>query len=145
MGESIESCKFCRIIAGELPAVIVHESPQAISFFPDKPVTLGHTLVVPRDHVADILTLSDEAADAVLMESRHVGRAIMRALSPDGLNLISSVGEAASQSVFHLHMHLVPRWYGDAFGDFWPKSPEWSDNDKRAAAKQIRLAAQGSQ
>lgn len=70
-----------------------------------------------------------------------LGQAIMEALRPEGMNLISSAGEAASQTVFHLHLHLVPRWEGDRIGDIWPRGDPWSEAELDEVAAMIRAAA----
>ena len=70
----------------------------------------------------------------------RVGRAIQEALTPEGMNLISSAGEAASQTVFHLHLHVVPRWHGDHIGNIWPPSEPWSETVKDDVADAIRRA-----
>jgi histidine triad (HIT) family protein len=128
-------CEFCGIVRGDRPARIVGESSEALAFFPLRPVVPGHTLVIPKEHVRDLW--SPSAPGPALMEAvRWVGQALTLALRPDGLNLISSAGEAASQTVFHLHLHLIPRWSGDRLGNIWPPSEPLSDHleDETAAA-----------
>jgi histidine triad (HIT) family protein len=138
--DASSACAFCRIARGQSLAEVIYKTETVMAFFPDEPITLGHTLVIPRVHVADFLVASNEIACDVVSASRHVGKYIMRALSAEGLNVITSVGEAASQSVFHLHVHVVPRWQNDAFGELWPKSPKISSSSKTAAAAKIRAA-----
>jgi histidine triad (HIT) family protein len=141
---SPELCPFCRIVRGETDAEKVYESPTVVAFFPDEPVTLGHTLVVPCSHISDLLAADDALANDVFTVARHLSASIKRALSAEGLNVINSVGAVASQTVFHLHVHLVPRWAGDALGDFWPASPPWSEEEKERAARLIRSAQRQS-
>lgn len=129
-----EGCSFCEIVAGRAPARIVHESPHTLAFLPLNPATPGHTLVVPRQHVRDLWQLTPEVAHPVLDSVLLVARGIRATLSPEGLNLINSAGAAASQTVFHLHMHLVPRWTSDDMGSLWP-TPREAD-----AEEQDRLA-----
>ncbi|MEU6354566.1 HIT family protein [Streptomyces sp. NPDC047072] len=129
-----EDCPFCEIVAGRAPARIVHESPHTLAFLPLRPATPGHTLIVPRRHVRDLWQLTPETAHPVMDSVLLVARGIRAALAPDGVNLINSAGEAASQTVFHLHMHLVPRWTDDAMGSLWPAP---GDGDE---AEQDRLA-----
>jgi len=114
-------CDFCAI-AQELDptARVVAESAHWIAFLPRKPATPGHTLIIPRQHVADLWSV-DESTGAELMRAViRVGRAIVQALGPEGMNLITSSGRAAEQTVFHLHLHVVPRWSNDGFGRIWP-------------------------
>jgi len=72
----------------------------------------------------------------------RVGRALQKALQPEGMNLISSAGEAASQSIFHLHLHLVPRWKGDRIGEIWPPKKPWSETVKEDMADLVRTACE---
>lgn len=124
-----DDCDFCAIAVGKQPAEVVCEDTSWLAFFPTSPATRGHTLVVPRAHVTDLwqaeLTLARDLMEACV----KVGVAIRAALQPEGMNLISSAGEVAEQSVFHLHLHLVPRWPDDPVGDIWPpksaEAPPW--------------------
>ncbi len=114
------ACPFCAIIAGTAPARIIDDGPAALAFLPLRPATPGHTLLVPRRHVPDFLAADESCATALALAVGQVGRALREALRPDGMNVITSAGEAASQTVMHLHVHLVPRWYGDRMGGIWP-------------------------
>jgi histidine triad (HIT) family protein len=116
-----EQCPFCRIGRSSDPSVaVIAEDPQWLAFFPDAPATPGHTLVVPRRHVAHFWALDDELATALSIGCLRVGRAIRQTLDPEGMNLITSQGAAAEQTVLHVHMHLVPRWLDDDLGEIWP-------------------------
>jgi histidine triad (HIT) family protein len=133
-------CEFCQIVRGDRPARIVADASDALAFFPLQPACLGHTIVIPKTHVRD-LWAAGSVLDAGLMRAViGVGHAIDTVLRPDGLNLISSAGEAASQTVFHLHLHVVPRWAGDHLGTIWPPSPLLADQAKDATAAAIRAA-----
>jgi histidine triad (HIT) family protein len=120
MSEPIGDCAFCQIIADRAPARRVYESRDVLAFFPDAPAVRGHTLVIPKAHVTDFLHLTREQGSAVFNASVQVGRALDKVLAPAGMNVLSSAGGAASQTVFHLHVHVLPRWPGDALGDIWP-------------------------
>lgn len=116
-------CEFCSIARGDDPsAEVVCAGESWVAFFPLHPATLGHTLVIPRSHVADLWKLEPPLGDHLMAASIHMGRAIQAALAPEGMNLITSAGEIAEQTVFHLHLHLVPRWPDDGFGGIWPSS-----------------------
>jgi histidine triad (HIT) family protein len=133
-------CEFCQIAHGQAEAEVVCERDAWIAFFPLEPVTPGHTLVIPRVHVPDLWKLP-RSLEADLMHALvQVGGAIEEALSPDGMNLITSAGSAAEQSVFHLHLHLVPRWRSDGFGQIWPTGSAWSDARIDSAAEKVRAA-----
>ncbi|MFG3508422.1 HIT family protein [Streptomyces sp. NPDC047821] len=113
-------CVFCEIAAHRAPARIVHEDAGVIAFLPLRPATDGHTLVVPRTHAPDLWAMPDEDAQRLLGAAVRLGRAVREALRPAGMNVISSAGVAATQTVPHTHVHLVPRWPGDAMGPIWP-------------------------
>ncbi len=91
-----------------------------LAFFPLEPATRGHTLVIPKPHIEHFLDLSPEGVPELGTAVIHVGQALRAVLSPEGMNVITSAGAAASQSIMHLHIHLVPRWNGDAVGEIWP-------------------------
>lgn len=137
---SHSECSFCAIIAGDEPARRVLDSPGAIAFFPKEPATIGHTLVVPRKHIPDLWSLdagtAQVLADAVLV----VARAIRRAFEPEGLNIIQSNGEAATQTVPHMHVHVVPRWRGDDMGPIWPTRRRHDEALLVRAAKELQHA-----
>lgn len=117
------SCPFCAIIMGEGPARVVYRDDYAVAFFPLRPATLGHTLVVPRRHIPDIWELPEADAAHLSRTVLRVATALRTAVAPDGLNIIQSNGAAATQTVPHLHVHLVPRWAADAMGPIWPAHP----------------------
>lgn len=105
------NCLFCRIVAGEIPAYQVYADAAAIAFLDVNPWHPGHTLVIPRRHTEDLL--SDAAALAEIAPAVSATAALLtERLGADGLNLLSNAGEAAGQEVFHLHLHLVPRYAG---------------------------------
>jgi len=106
-------CIFCAIVEGRAPAEVIFEDEETMAFMDINPANPGHTLVVPKQHVRDIYELDEETAAAVMRTAVRVARAIKAALQPEGLNLLQSNGRAGGQAVFHLHMHVIPRWYGD--------------------------------
>ncbi len=110
-------CPFCAIVRREAPAEVVDETAATLAFFPLEPATTGHTMVISKRHVATFLDIPDPEIPALWLAVHRVGRALRAVLKPEGMNVISSAGEAASQSVPHLHVHLVPRWAGDAVGE----------------------------
>jgi histidine triad (HIT) family protein len=138
-------CDFCAIARGEDRSVeVVCEAENWIAFFPLDPATPGHTLIIPRKHVAD-LWKTEPAIAADLMDAViRVGRAIIASLKPDGMNLITSAGRVAEQSVFHLHLHVVPRWQRDGFGEIWPPPRKYTDSQLENVADRIRAACSSS-
>ncbi|MFE5851830.1 HIT family protein [Streptomyces sp. NPDC056500] len=113
-------CAFCAIVADPSRARVVHQDAHTLAFFPLAPAVRGHTLVIPRSHAPDLWALDDATAARLTQSVLRVGRALYEVLAPDGMNVINSAGAAASQTVFHVHVHLVPRWPGDAMGSIWP-------------------------
>ncbi|MGI8727767.1 MAG: HIT family protein [Solirubrobacterales bacterium] len=137
------SCDFCSIARGEDDAAeIVAQGDDWIAFFPLEPATPGHSLIIPREHVRDLWTLSPSMGSALMSAVITVGQAIDRALHPDGMNLISSAGRAAEQSVFHLHMHVVPRWRNDGFGEIWPTGSRYESAELDDVGELIRIELQ---
>lgn len=116
---SDSDCQFCQIADGARLVAVVARGPDWIAFFPEQPATVGHTIVIPTSHVQDLWENKDVLA-SVMPGVWDVGRAIRASLRPDGMNCITSAGEAAEQSVPHLHIHVVPRRFGDDFGKIWP-------------------------
>lgn len=140
-GIGVEGCDFCAIAQGkDQSAEVVCQDGSWIAFFPLNPATPGHTLVIPRRHIVDLWEV-EAPLDAELMAAViRVGRAIDTALSPEGMNLITSAGKTAEQTVFHLHLHIVPRWQRDGFGRIWPIEGTFEDANLDDFADRIRAA-----
>lgn len=136
--ESASGCDFCRIASGEGEARVLLRSDTAVGFFPLSPAAVGHTLLIPRVHVQDIWTLEPRLAGKLAEWSVILAGAIRSALRPDGLTVIQSNGAAASQTVMHLHIHLVPRWEDDALPRLWPPSSPVPEHRLDATATAIR-------
>jgi histidine triad (HIT) family protein len=132
-----ENCVFCRIVAGSIPSERVAETDRAIAFMDVNPATRGHLLVVPRAHSADLREADPEdLMAATFLAQELVGRVIDK-LDADGANLLSCIGAAAWQSVFHTHLHVIPRYDGDPLRLPW--HPTSGDSDAIAkAADQLR-------
>jgi histidine triad (HIT) family protein len=121
-------CAFCAIGRGDdAAAEIVCTGALWVAFFPLEPATPGHTLIIPRDHVLDLWAAEPELAAELMCAAVAVGTAIQRVVRPEGMNLITSAGSAAEQTVFHLHLHVIPRWGRDGFGEIWPRGPRYED------------------
>jgi histidine triad (HIT) family protein len=108
-------CIFCKIVAGEAAAVKVTETEHALAFMDLFPATPGHTLVIPKLHYENLFEATPESLPHVHLLARRVARAIRSALRPDGLMVFQLNGEAAGQTVFHYHAHLIPRMAGSEF------------------------------
>ncbi len=106
-------CIFCKIVSGELPATIVAEDERTIAFMDIAPATRGHALVIPRVHAADLLEVDAEDLAAVAAGARSLAGRMHERLGADGVNLLNSCGSAAWQTVFHFHIHVIPRYRED--------------------------------
>jgi histidine triad (HIT) family protein len=106
-------CIFCKIVAGELPAQTVDEDERTIAFMDIAPATRGHALVIPRAHAVDLLDVGEKDLIAVVLAAQRLAVRMKERLGADGVNLINSCGAAAWQTVFHLHVHVIPRYEGD--------------------------------
>lgn len=127
-------CIFCKIVAGELPATIVDKNERTISFMDISPATRGHALVIPREHSADLLSIEREDLAAVADASQRLAGRMKQRLGADGVNLLNSCGAVAFQTVFHFHMHVIPRYQGDSLRLPWV--PASGDAEQIAAAAQ---------
>src|SRR5688500_12655198 len=128
MPTSVPDCSFCAIIQGEDPdAREVYRDENVVAFFPLEPAALGHTLVVPVADGPDIWNVDDGTARQLARVTIRLAKVMRRALNPAGLNVIQSNGEAATQTVFHLHVHLVPRWPDDEIGPIWPRETNYRE------------------
>jgi histidine triad (HIT) family protein len=127
-------CIFCRILAGEIPASIVDEDERTIAFMDIAPATRGHALVIPRAHATDLLSVPAEDLQAVALAARRLAGLVKERLGASGVNLLNSCGAAAWQSVFHFHVHVIPRYEGDPLRLPWV--PGAGDQQEIAATAQ---------
>jgi histidine triad (HIT) family protein len=123
-------CIFCKIVAGELPATIVGEDERTISFMDIAPATRGHALVIPREHSPDLLAVDGEDLAAVALAAKRLAGRAKERLAADGVNLLNACGAVAFQTVFHFHVHVIPRYEGDDLRLPWVPAP----GDARAIA-----------
>jgi histidine triad (HIT) family protein len=125
-------CLFCKIAAGEIPATRVREDERTIAFMDINPATRGHLLVIPREHSADLLEIGADDLTACLTAAQELAARVKEKLRADGVNLLNSCGRDAWQTVFHFHVHVIPRYAGDPLRLPWV--PEPGDRDEIAAA-----------
>jgi histidine triad (HIT) family protein len=116
-------CIFCKILAGELPATIIHEDERTIAFMDIAPATRGHALVIPRAHAPDLLSVDAEDLAAVAIACQGLAARMSARLGADGVNLVNSCGAAAWQTVAHFHIHVIPRYAGDPLRLPWVPAP----------------------
>ncbi|MCU0151349.1 HIT family protein [Curtobacterium poinsettiae] len=138
-----DDCPFCEIVARNDPDVReVYRNEHVVAFFPDEPATLGHVLVIPRQHVPDLWALDEHTATHLSRAVLLISKAVRGAVHPEGLNLIQSNGAAATQTVNHLHVHVVPRDQGDAMGPIWPDHTDYSVQSEQRTMLDVRDAVE---
>jgi histidine triad (HIT) family protein len=128
------NCIFCKILAGEIPATIVAEDERTVAFMDINPATRGHVLVIPREHAEDLLSVGPDDLRAVAVASQRQAALAKERLGADGINLVNSCGALAWQTVFHFHMHVIPRYVDDPLQLPWTPAP--GDPEEIVAAAQ---------
>jgi len=131
-------CAFCRIVAGDLPAAVVLDEPDLVAFLDARPVFKGHVLLVPRQHVVTLPDLPAPLRDPFLETAQRLARAAVEGLGAQGSFV--AMNNTVSQSVPHLHLHVVPRTKGDGLrGFFWPRT-RYADGEAEEYAGRLREA-----
>ncbi|MDO5290922.1 MAG: HIT family protein [Pseudomonadota bacterium] len=135
-------CIFCKLVAGHIPSAKVHEDEWTIAFMDIGQVNPGHVLVATRRHAVDVLDLTGAEAAAVMHTAQRVAQALKAVFNPPGLTLLQANGREGGQTVFHFHMHVVPRYADDGAGLIWPrKEPGPQALAEQAARIRAALAA----
>jgi histidine triad (HIT) family protein len=130
-----DDCLFCGIVAGSIPSQTIDSNERTVAFMDINPATAGHALVVPRVHSADLLEIGEDDLTATTLAAQRLGRRMKEVLGADGINLINACGSAAWQTVFHFHIHVVPRFEDDPLKLPWIPEPGDSDEIAAMAAK----------
>ena len=129
-------CVFCEIVAGSAAASLVHDDDRVVAFLDIRPVTPGHLLVIPKRHAADLAALDEATGGHLFRVAMRLAGALRRSgLRCEGVNLFLADGEAAGQEVFHVHLHVFPRFAGDGFrldADWSAASPSRAELDRIA-------------
>ena len=133
----MENCIFCRIIDGIIPSTCVYEDEDFKVIMDISPAAKGHVLILPKKHCADLLSIDKEVAEKALLLASKIANAQKKAFNCDGINLLQNSGEAAWQSVFHLHIHLIPRFKDDGIAVPWTHL-EYAEGEAEEYAKKIR-------
>lgn len=143
MSTAATDCIFCAIVAGDAPAHVIAEDEHTLAFLDIMPFAEGHTLVIPKAHADDLWSVDVESAQAVMGMAHHVAGMVRTNLDADGINLFQATRAIAWQTVFHLHVHVIPRWADDGF-----HQPSWAkpmaDQDVLAVTA-TRLRGDGRQ
>jgi histidine triad (HIT) family protein len=113
------NCIFCKIADGEIPSATLYEDEEFRVILDLNPATKGHCLILPKGHYANIYELPDELASKVFVLAKKTAARLQKALGCDGMNIVQNNGTAAGQTVFHFHMHLIPRWEDDGQHILW--------------------------
>lgn len=132
-------CIFCKILDGRLPSTVIDEDERTIAFMDINPATRGHALVIPRSHSQDLLAVDAEDLRAVTLTAQRLAGRMHERLGAEGVNLINSCGRLAWQTVFHFHVHVIPRYADDSMRLPWLPSPG-DPGEIAAAAQEIRGA-----
>jgi len=125
-----EDCIFCKIVAGEIPSFKIYEDEHTLAFMDINPANRGHALAIPKAHSPNLFETPDDALAMTVATAKKVARAVQKTVSPDGINLLQANGPGAAQSVFHLHMHVIPRFDGDNLMLNWGINPGDMDEIK---------------
>ena len=131
-----ENCIFCKILAGEIPSTAVYEDDDFKAILDVNPAARGHVIILPKNHAANIYELPDEDASKIMVVAKKIATAIEKAYHCDGVNILQNNGEAAGQTVFHLHVNVIPRFKGDTVNIGWKQGDMPEDLD--AICKEIQ-------
>lgn len=133
----MENCIFCKIANGEIPAATLYEDEDFRVILDLGPASKGHALILPKTHAANIYELSDELAAKAMILAKKMATAMTDALKCDGFNIVQNNGEPAGQTVFHFHMHLIPRYKNDGVGITWTPG-ELTEEDKEEILAKVK-------
>ncbi len=131
-----ENCIFCKLANGEIPTSTLYEDEDFRVILDANPASKGHALIIPKEHYANLYELDDELASKVLVLAKKMITKLTDVLGCDGYNLVQNNGETAGQTVFHFHLHLIPRYKGDAVGIGW-KLGKLTEEDKEEILSKI--------
>jgi histidine triad (HIT) family protein len=131
-------CLFCKIVAGDIPATLVREDERTVAFMDINPATRGHLLVVPREHSPDLLEIGGDDLSACAAAAKELAALVGDRLGASGVNVLNSCGRDAWQTVFHFHLHVIPRYPGDPLRLPWTPGPGDRDEIAEAAAELTR-------
>lgn len=124
----MNDCIFCKIAKGEIPSATVYEDDDFRVIMDISPASEGHMIILPKEHAANVYELSDETASKIYVLAKKLATALKDELDCDGINILQNNGEAAGQTVFHLHMHIIPRYYSDDISIRWNQGKSDADS-----------------
>ncbi len=129
-----DNCIFCKIANGDIPAATLYEDEDFRVILDLGPAAKGHALILPKEHAANLFALPDEIAARALPLAKKIGEKLVKGLGADGFNVVQNNGECAGQTVFHFHMHLIPRYKGDTVNVTWTPG-ELTEQDREEILK----------
>ena len=132
-----DNCIFCKLANGEIPTNSIYEDDDFKVILDASPAAKGHSIILPKTHAANLFELPDDYCEKIFKVAKKCGAAIMKTFDCDGLNVLQNNGEAAGQTVFHLHVHLIPRFKDDDISITWTPAPVPVD-DPAAVAEEIK-------
>lgn len=132
------NCIFCKIANGEIPSSTLYEDEMVRVILDISPASKGHALILPKEHYANLYEISDEMASHVIKTAKKMAKKMQEELGSEGLNVLQNNGELAGQTVFHYHMHLIPRYQGDKVNMKW-ENGELSESSKEELVKKLSL------
>lgn len=135
----MENCIYCKIIKGELPSYTIYEDDHFKAILDIFPSSLGHTLIVPKNHYSDLLELGEKESQEIIGFSKKIAGVLKEVLGCDGINILQNNGKAAGQTVFHYHMHLIPRYENDTVNMGW-KPLEPTSEELKSTLDRIKNA-----
>ncbi|MCP2265956.1 HIT family protein [Promicromonospora thailandica] len=138
---SPQDCIFCQIVAGAAPSTIVHEDDRTLAFMNIAPAAPGHLLVIPKAHATDLLDVPSDDLAASARTAQRMARRVVGVLGADGVNLVHATRPVAGQTVFHVHLHVLPRYLDDTIQGMWTPTPG-DPNVIRSVGKRLRDAVE---
>jgi histidine triad (HIT) family protein len=131
----MQNCIFCKIISGEIPSAVIYEDEDFKVIMDISPAAKGHAVILSKKHFANLFEVDDQIASKALLVARMVAAAMKEELGCEGLNLLQNNGEAAGQTVFHFHIHLIPRYRGDSINMNWEQGKYENGEAEKIAVK----------
>jgi len=132
----MEDCIFCKIASGEIPATKIYENDVALSFLDLHPVSPGHTLIIPKKHYENLLTVPENDLKDIMSAVQKTAKAVMKGMQVEGFNLAQNNGAVSGQAIFHLHFHIIPRKEDDGL-EHWPHK-DYSDGEEKEISEKIK-------
>lgn len=134
----VDDCIFCKILADEIPSTVVYEDDLFRAILDVNPAARGHVIILPKNHAANLFELPDEEASKILIVAKKIAKAVKETYHCDGINILQNNGEASGQTVFHLHVHVIPRFEGDRDHINIGWKPGETPEDLQAIAEEIK-------